>query len=318
VRIARFEHHGSERLGIVDGEALRVLPRGTDLLGLLALDPEHRERQVRELVAAEERALVADVHLLAPLVPRSFRDFITFEEHAEGVWMRRGSRVPDAWYEIPTFYFTNPIAVIGARDDVRIPPGCKMLDFELEVAAVIVREGENLTAERARDCIGGYTIFNDWSARDLQGHERQLGLGPAKGKDFAGTLGPWIVTADELEPHRREDRLELELQVWLNRVEVGDDTLANMGWSFEELLVYASRGTRVVAGDVIGSGTCGSGCLAELWGRRGRLEPPPLAPGDVVTMTVQSIGTIENRVVAGPEPVPVPRARPPRRRARTA
>jgi len=122
VRIARFEHHGSERLGIVDGEALRVLPRGTDLLGLLALDPEHRERQVRELVAAEERALVADVHLLAPLVPRSFRDFITFEEHAEGVWMRRGSRVPDAWYEIPTFYFTNPIAVIGARDDVRIPP----------------------------------------------------------------------------------------------------------------------------------------------------------------------------------------------------
>jgi len=316
VRIARFEHQGSERLGVVEGGALGVLPQGTDLMALLALDPEPREQRAQALVASDEPVPVADVHLLAPLVPRSFRDFITFEEHAEGVWMRRGSGIPDAWYEIPTFYFTNPIGVLGARDDVQVPPGCKMLDFELEVAEVVAREGENLTVERARECIAGYTIFNDWSARDIQWHEMQIGLGPAKGKDFAGTLGPWIVTADELEPYRREDRLELELEVWLNGVKVGDDTLANMGWSFEELLVYASRGTRVLAGDVFGSGTCGTGCLAELWGRRGRLEPPPLAAGDVVAMAVEGIGAIENRVLPGPEAVAVPRARPPSRRAR--
>jgi 2-keto-4-pentenoate hydratase/2-oxohepta-3-ene-1,7-dioic acid hydratase in catechol pathway len=135
-------------------------------------------------------------------------------------------------------------------------------------------------------------------------------LGPAKGKDFASTLGPWIVTADELEPYRRDDRLHLDLQTWVNGMPLGGDTLANMGWSFEEMLASASRGTRVVPGDVLGSGTCGSGCLAELWGRAGRREPPPLRPGDVVRITVEAIGTIENRVVAGLAPEPVPAARP--------
>jgi 2-keto-4-pentenoate hydratase/2-oxohepta-3-ene-1,7-dioic acid hydratase in catechol pathway len=144
----------------------------------------------------------------------------------------------------------------------------------------------------------------------------RVGLGPAKGKDFASTLGPWIVTPDELELYRRDERLDLDMEVYVNRERIGDDTLANMAWSFEEMLVYASRGTWVRPGDVIGSGTCGSGCLAELWGRNGRREPSPLAAGDVVTMTVEGIGTISNRVVPGVDPVPLPRARPPRRRRR--
>jgi 2-keto-4-pentenoate hydratase/2-oxohepta-3-ene-1,7-dioic acid hydratase in catechol pathway len=146
----------------------------------------------------------------------------------------------------------------------------------------------------------------------------RVGLGPAKGKDFASTLGPWLVTADEFEPYRdAEGFLRLRMSVEVNGVEVGRDLLSNMGWPFEELVAYASRGTVVRPGDVLGSGTCGNGgCLAELWGRSGTQLPPPLCPGDIVTMTVEGIGRISNRVVVGRAPVQIPRARPrPRDRA---
>ncbi len=157
----------------------------------------------------------------------------------------------------------------------------------------------------------GYTILNDWSARDLQGREMKVKLGPAKGKDTATTLGPWLVTADELEPHRNpEGLLDLALTVQVNGHNVGQDRLANMAWTFEEMAAYASRGTWIRPGDVLGSGTCGNGgCLAELWGRHSILEPLPLVPGDSVTMTVEGIGTISNTVVEGVAPVPLPPAR---------
>jgi 2-keto-4-pentenoate hydratase/2-oxohepta-3-ene-1,7-dioic acid hydratase in catechol pathway len=184
------------------------------------------------------------------------------------------------------------------------------------VAAVIGRPGRDLTPEQARAHIAGYTIFNDWSARDLQGNEMRVGLGPAKGKDTATTLGPWIVTADELEPHRRDDRLHLELAVDLNGERIGDDTLANMAWSFEAMVAYASRGTCVQTGDVLGSGTCGAGCLLELWGRQRQPPIPPLSPGDEVTLHVEGIGTVTNRIVEGAEPVAIPTARPVERRPR--
>ncbi|MEJ1221113.1 fumarylacetoacetate hydrolase family protein, partial [Streptomyces sp. CCNWLW237] len=193
--------------------------------------------------------------------------------------------VPEQWYAAPTFYFTNPHAVYGDREDVPMPPGSAVLDFELEVGAVIGRGGRDLTPERARDHIVGYTVFNDWSARDLQGAEMKVGLGPCKGKDTATTLGPYLVTADELEPYRDADGfLRLALTAEVNGEKVGEDLLSNMSWTLEEMTAYASRGTRVVPGDVLGSGTCGNGgCLAELWGRGGERTPPPLKPGDTVT-----------------------------------
>lgn len=306
MRIARVDVEGEARVGIVEDDRVRLLERGVSVQDVLP-DPT-AVRPTGDAVA------LASVRLLPPLEPPTIRDFLAFERHVEGmVRLHDPPRdIHPRWYEAPTFYFSNPHSLVGPEDDVPVPPGCSVFDFELEVAAVIGIDGRDLTSSAARAHIAAYTIMNDWSARDLQFDEMQVGLGPAKGKDSAITLGPWLVTADELERYRRGDRLGLAMEVRLNGRPIGSDSLANMAWSFEDLVAYASRGTWVRTGDVLGSGTCGGGCLAELWGRSGRREPPPLRVGDVVEMTVEGIGTIANRVVAGVEPVPVPRASSPR------
>ncbi|MEV0023976.1 fumarylacetoacetate hydrolase family protein [Streptomyces atroolivaceus] len=316
MRFATYEHQHRHRVAVVEKDGtLFPLPGVTSLTTLLA-----ETDGLPGLLAAGAAALdvpagphVSQVRLLAPLQPTSVRDFVTFEEHVEGV--RRAvdgvAGVPEQWYAAPTFYFTNPHAIYGPHDGVPVPPGSAVLDFELEVAAVIGREGRDLTPERARDHIVGYTVFNDWSARDLQSAEMKVGLGPCKGKDTATTLGPYLVTADELEPYRdSEGFLRLALTAKVNGETVGEDLLSNMSWTFEEMTAYASRGTRVVPGDVLGSGTCGNGgCLAELWGRRGKQTPPPLQPGDTVSLTVEGVGTLTNTVVVGAEPLPLPTGR---------
>ena len=290
MRIATYrDAAGSLAAGAVSGDEVRPFTGGLDVRAVLE----------RGLDAAGELPLgtpvpLTSVRLRAPLRPATIRDFVAFEEHVEGV--RRSvdgaGGVPDAWYDAPTFYFTNPHTVLGPDDDVAFPAASVDRDFELEVAAVLGGDGR----------IFGYTVFNDWSARDLQSREMQVRLGPAKGKDFAGTLGPWLVTADELEPYRDADGfLQLCCTAAVNGVEVGRDVLANMGWTFETMIAYAARDSRVVAGDVFGSGTVGNGgCLAELWGRNGRKDPPPLRDGDVVTLTVEGIGSLSNRVASGP------------------
>ncbi|MFF7528881.1 fumarylacetoacetate hydrolase family protein [Streptomyces bobili] len=316
MRFAAYEHRQRHRVAVVEDDGtLCPLPGVSSLTTLLT-----ETGGLAGLLAAGAAALdvppgphVSQVRLLPPLQPASVRDFVTFEEHVEGV--RRSvdgvSGVPEQWYAAPTFYFTNPHAVYGPHDDVPVPPGSQVLDFELEVAAVIGREGRDLTPERARDHIVGYTVFNDWSARDLQSAEMKVGLGPCKGKDTATTLGPYLVTADELEPHRDADGfLRLALRAEVNGETVGEDLLSHMSWTFEEMTAYASRGTRVMPGDVLGSGTCGNGgCLAELWGLRGERNPPPLKPGDTVSLTVEGLGTLTTTVVPGTEPVPLPAGR---------
>lgn len=306
------EDGGATRVGLLEGETLHALPAGTDLVGLLADAPTSLEAAAERARAGGQTVALADAALTAPLHPPAVRDFIAFEQHIEGMALGRGpgATANPGLYEVPVFYFSNPNGVVGPFDDVALPPGCELFDFELEVAAVIGRPGRDLTPEQACEHIAGYLIYNDWSARDTQLAEMALGFGPVKGKDSATTLGPWLVTADELEPHRRGDRLELAMSVSVNDVEIGSDTLANMAWGFEDLVAYASRGACVRPGDVLGSGTCGNGCLMELWNRRGsREDPPPLRVGDVVEMTVQGIGTIRNRVVAGADLLPIPAAR---------
>ncbi|RBY90309.1 hydroxylase [Blastococcus sp. TBT05-19] len=319
MRFATWEAGGRVQAGVVEAAGLHALPDGRSILDLVraglpaALDAG--------AAALDGPAVpLEQVRLLPPLAAPTVRDFVAFEEHVEGMVAPSGEPVPPEWYQAPTFYFTNPYALVGAHDDVAVPPGSRRFDFELEVAVVVGRDGASLSPEQARDHVFGYTILNDWSARDLQMREMAVRLGPAKGKDSATTLGPWLVTADELEPYRdAEGFLGLDMRVQVNGVEIGRDLLSNMGWPFEELISYASRGTQVRAGDVLGSGTCGNGgCLAELWGVRGDAAPPPLQVGDVVEMTVEGLGTIRNRVVAGHDLPPVRPARPrPRTRTRT-
>src|SRR5690242_3313629 len=295
MKIVTYSYGGQERAGTVVDDRVYPFPDGLDVRTLIESGVESPP--------VGDGVPLTEVRLRAPLRPASIRDFVAFEEHVEGV--RRSvdgvSGVPDAWYDAPTFYFTNPHTIIGPDDDVAFPAGSVARDFELEVAAVLGRDG----------AVFGYTIFNDWSARDLQSREMKVNLGPAKGKDFAGTLGPWIVTADELEPHRDADGfLDLWCTAAVNGVEIGRDLLSNMGWTFETMIAYAARDSRVVAGDVFGSGTVGNGgCMSELWGRRGRQDPPPLRDGDVVTLTVQGIGTISNRVTSGPPAAALPPVR---------
>ena len=322
MKFATWDDSGLVTAGIIGEHGLHALPPGVTVLDLVraglpaALEAGTAARSAPAVP-------VAEVRLLPPLAAPTVRDFVAFEEHVEGVVasVGDGTGVVPEWYQAPTFYFTNPYALIGAHDDVPVPPGSQLLDFELEVAVVVARDGASLSPEQAAEHVFGYTILNDWSARDLQRREMKVSLGPAKGKDSSTTLGPWLVTADELEPYRDPDGfLALDMRVSVNGIEVGQDLLSNMGWPFEELIAYASRGTEVRAGDVLGSGTCGNGgCLAELWGRRGELSPPPLQPGDVVEMAVEGIGAIRNRVIPGLDLPPVQAARPrPRIRKRAS
>jgi 2-keto-4-pentenoate hydratase/2-oxohepta-3-ene-1,7-dioic acid hydratase in catechol pathway len=320
VRYARVDVDGQERVGVVTypepagtgaaeavaaayaTAAVRLFPEGTDLLTVAVA------RQ--EPTADAPSVSLADVRLLAPVRPASFRDFVAFEQHVQG--MTKGAAEPmAAWYQQPTYLYGSPHAVVGPEEPVAAPPDSEALDFELEVGVVIGRDGRDLTPEEAAGHIAGYVIVNDWSARDIQRHEMKGGLGPAKSKDFATTVGPWLVTPDELEPARRGDRLDLTMTVHINGEVFGQDTLAHMGWSFEELVSYASRSAWVRAGDLIASGTCHGGSLAEEWGRTGTQQPRPLLPGDVVTMTVDRLGTLASPVVAAaPERAPVLPATP--------
>ena len=219
---------------------------------------------------------LADVELRAPVLhPPSVRDFMAFEEHVANARRQRGGEVPPEWYELPVFYFSNPAAIYGPEADVPYPDGTAELDYELEVAAVIGAEGR----------IGGFTIMNDWSARDVQRHEMRVGLGPAKGKDFATSLGPVVVTVDEF------DGSEGELVARVNGEERSRGNLRDLYHSWDAMLARAAQNTVLRPGDVIGSGTVGTGCILEHGDGRW------LQRGDVVELEVEGIGVLRNRVV---------------------
>ncbi|WP_218828299.1 MULTISPECIES: fumarylacetoacetate hydrolase family protein [unclassified Rhodococcus (in: high G+C Gram-positive bacteria)] len=282
MRFVNFSDTGRPRVGLVEDGVVFGLDDGIRIVDLLGDD------HAKQLRAAGNRARahpsvtldLAEADLLAPIpAPPTVRDYMTFEQHVAGVarLVDEDSVVPEQWYKAPAFYFTNPYAVIGPYDPVAVPPGCELFDFELEIAAVVGRSGRDVLVADADSHIAGYMVMNDWSARDLQFAEMQVRLGPVKGKDSATSLGPYFVTADELEPHRAGNAFDLKMSASVNDVVVGEDNWANMAFSYPQMLAYASRGTEVRAGDLLGSGTCGSGCLAEVWGRRGRSAIPPPA-----------------------------------------
>ena len=291
----------STRVGVVRERDVHLMREAATILELLGDDGE-RLRAAAERALADPAAVHAldDVDVLAPIpTPPSVRDFYAFEQHVRTARETRGLPMQPDWYELPVFYFSNPRGVIGPGVDVAVPPGCAELDYELEVAAVVGRAGRDLAPEAAEGHIAGYCVMNDWSARDLQRREMKLSLGPAKGKDFATTLGPFLVTPDELEDARGGRAYDLSMTARVNGAEWSRASLGEIYWSFGEMLAYASRGAEIVAGDVIGSGTCGTGCILELSLVHGPERYPWLRPGDVVELEVDRLGTVANRVVAG-------------------
>jgi fumarylacetoacetate (FAA) hydrolase len=222
---------------------------------------------------------LSHVKLRPPVLqPPSIRDFSAFEQHVKTAGARHGRDVPQEWYDQPVFYFSNPAAVYGPEEVIPYPEGSNELDYELEVAAIVGAEGR----------IGGFTILNDWSARDLQRAEMRVGLGPAKGKDFATSIGPVVVTPDELGD------LRLEMVARVNGEERSRGNLGDMHHSWEAIVAHAARNTRLLPGDVLGSGTVGSGCILEHGDGRW------LQPGDAVELEVEGIGVLRNTI--GPRP----------------
>jgi fumarylacetoacetate (FAA) hydrolase len=239
----------------------------------------------------------ADLTFGPPILrPPSLRDFYAFEGHVATMWRRRGSEVPEAWFRLPIFYFSNVSEIRGPGEPVWAPSGSQELDYELEVAALVDTPARDLSEDRAEEAIGGYMIFNDWSARDLQRDETTVRLGPAKGKDFASSIGPWVVTPDELASARRDGASgpDLAMTAHVNGSETSRGTWSDAQFSFGAMLARASADVHLRPGDLIGSGTVGGGCLLEV---REETLGRYLEPGDTVTLRIERLGELRTPIV---------------------
>jgi 2-keto-4-pentenoate hydratase/2-oxohepta-3-ene-1,7-dioic acid hydratase in catechol pathway len=235
-----------------------------------------------------------EIELRAPLPnPCTFRDFVAFETHVKNASATHGNTVAPEWYEIPIFYFSNPNSMRGPGEEVARPKKCVKLDYELELACIIGKEGKNIKASEAEEYIFGYTILNDWSARDLQAKEMKVLLGPAKGKDFATSIGPWIVTKEELDKYKVGDKFDLEMTAKINGETWSHGNFKDIYYSFGQMIERASEDVTLYPGDIIGSGTVGFGCILEL----GTKEYRWLEPGDEIELEITGLGILKNKIV---------------------
>ena len=244
---------------------------------------------------------ISDVTILSPILnPPSVKDGYAFRQHVATARRNRGLEMIPEFDEIPIFYFTNHHAVYGEGDFEVLNDHLDKLDFELECAAVIGKKGRNISATDADNYIAGFMIMNDLSARGMQMKEMKLNLGPAKGKDFGSTFGPYLVTKDELEKFKisspEGDRYNLKMKAFVNDIQVSEDTLSNMNWTFAQIIERVSYGADIFPGDIIGSGTCGTGCFLELNGSK-ITDNQWLKPGDKVSLDIEQLGTLTNTIV---------------------
>ena len=260
-------------------------------LGDSALD---RVRDALDRRTATPAVPLEGLRLRSPILqPPTVRDFMIFEEHATAQGTRERQ---EAWYRMPIFYFSSPLRIFGPDETVPYPSASEMLDYELEIGCVIGREGSNVSEEDALSYIAGFLIFNDWSCRDLQREESTVGLGPAKGKDSASTLGPWLVTTDEMAPYLKEGRLHVKCSAKVNGdfwVQDSDGGLAYHTWG--SMVERASKDSRIAPGDVLGCGTVGGGSIGEAI-RKGYEMARFLQPGDVVEMEVEGLGLLRSTI----------------------
>jgi 2-keto-4-pentenoate hydratase/2-oxohepta-3-ene-1,7-dioic acid hydratase in catechol pathway len=274
VRLVTYDAGFGPRVGVLEDGGVVDLGVGVDMVAFIAAGaPE-----------ATRAPVPGAPRLLAPLRPRSLRDFLAFEGHLRNAFERLGRDVPAEWFDVPAYYKGMPDTVIGPDDEIPWPPWTERLDHELELAAVIGREVRDVRPEDAAACIFGYTIWNDVSARDVQARELPVGMGPGKAKDWDGSnvLGPCLVTADELDTSDLAMRVRVNGDLW------GEDTTAHMHHTFADMIAYASRSQTLYPGEVFGSGTAagGSGLELDRW----------LGPGDVVELEVDGIGVLRNRI----------------------
>ncbi|HEX2031007.1 MAG TPA: fumarylacetoacetate hydrolase family protein [Actinomycetota bacterium] len=292
MRLVTFERAGSRRLGALLQDRVIDLPDAVGDPGFPATMEALVEAGPAALDAARdaltgpgaERFAIDDPRLLVPILPGSLRDFLAFQDHVEAGAARRGETVPEPWFEMPIYYKGNHRSVFGPEEDIPWPPYTEELDYELEVACVLGGRGRDLDEDGAAALIFGYTLMNDWSARDIQRKEMACRLGPAKGKDFATSLGPCVVTGDEFDPGSVRLEARIDGAVW------SSGSLASARWTFPQMIAHVSQAEDVWPGDLYGSGTFGGGCGLDL----GRF----LWPGAVVELDADGIGILRNRVGA--------------------
>ncbi len=278
----------SSQPAIVIDDKIHTLPY-PDMQAVIAVGAEKAaSRASKEALAFEE------VNFHAPIQPATLRDFYAFETHVKTANRNRGQEVPENWYKFPVFYFSNPNNHYGHEDEIPCPPYTQALDYELEIAVVIGKRGINIRPEDASQHIFGFTIFNDWSARDLQVQEMKVNFGPVKSKDFASSFGPLIITLDELADRatNRPGVFDLEMTARINGVEKSRGNFNDIYWSFGDMIARASQSVYLNPGDVLGSGTVGTGCLYELTKNQG----PWLNVGDVVELEIERIGVLRNTI----------------------
>lgn len=228
---------------------------------------------------------LSEINLKTPVTnPRMLRDFLTFETHVANGFKKRNESIPESWYKMPVYYKGNPNTLVGHDEPALWPHYSHRLDYELELACIIGKEGRNIPAEEAKNYIAGYAVMNDFSARDTQKHEMLCRLGPAKGKDFATAVGPWLVTADEVGDVRN-----LRMTAKINGELWSDGNSGTSHWTFEQMIAHVSMEETLYPGDILGSGTVGFGCGLELdrW----------IQPGDVMELEIERLGVLRNQVV---------------------
>ena len=306
MKLISYKHNGKIKFGVL---------KNGKIFDLIAIDSEIADNMLEFLQGGNQQLQLAktavtngsptifaeDVNLISPVPnPPSVRDAYAFRQHVATARRNRGLEMIPEFDEIPIFYFTNHHAVFGEGDFPVRQRHTEKLDFELECAAVIGRGGRNISTSDADGYIAGFMIMNDLSARVLQMQEMKLNLGPAKGKDFGSTFGPWLVTKDELESYKQSspdgDRYDLKMKAIVNDIQVSEDTLANMTWTFAQIIERVSYGVDIFPGDVIGSGTCGTGCFLELNGSK-ITDNQWLNPGDTISLEIEGLGTLKNKIV---------------------
>lgn len=293
--VVQIAGENSAKLAVAKGDGIVVLDAPPSLRGALEL---HGDEGLLKLAAKSAGPVVPQSKItrwLPPVPdPRTFRDFYAFEQHVKAARARRGLEMIPEWYQLAIFYFSNTGSLRGHLEPVKKPSATKELDFELELGCVIGRNVQDVSGEAAEQAIFGFAVLNDWSARDLQREEMKCTLGPAKGKDFATSLGPWVVTRDELADRRvGPGRWDLAMTARRNGKEISRANAKDLYHDFTKMIERGSRDTMLYAGDLLGSGTCGTGCILELgpdaaggW----------LQPGDTIELEIDRLGTLRSAI----------------------